>query len=625
MANLLFIKSNEDGSESEVEVPEQYVDDARRDPSLTEAAEFKRGESSIVVKKQHFSQAVKDGLKPVEDVSFLSALGRGAKSGVETAASAAGFGGKPLEELGTSADEEMAYAQNPVGYSIGKVTGILLPAVGGVRGVVAGARPIIRAAKPSSDTRQRLAAAKEGFQAEFRADDEIGPLQKVVKGIRGTTEAARSYRATAKTQKAVANFGGGGGPGGIDFINFIDPGEHPDTKYIAGRAETIAPGRYKPGQLNKLFSMGKEGRDAARQFDDLKEAEKFVPALQKMFDGLEEGKGATYRLLQKRASEQFWPAFADEGRKALELEKSRINRVPNAPPMIRVAIQEAEDIINKGLATDPRIPVTQDLPWSKSTNAEKYFRMDAARRVLDKYLDPQNPNPELARAGVTSSLQMMRDSIDSGLKKIPEKVLADQIYSVAKEAGDLFYNGMEAKKGDKIDAPKLSKLFDSAKDKGYRWGKAIDKMEYMLNEYGDLLVPEDKTQFTAIVNNARELQQRAESKKFVQGSLWEPGPTGPAVQRESALLQREQRGLRPLTARGAPADILESPAMAIASLDNFVDQASNTFYSGKKPSELTTKQKKAIVEMFTYRQNNPNSDIDSEKNVFKSIFDKWSK
>jgi hypothetical protein len=399
MANLLFVKTHDDGREEEIEVPEQYVSEARRDPTLMEAAEFKRGDQSVVVKKRDFGTAIKEGLKPVQDVSFLSAIGRGAKSGIETIAAASGYSAKDLEEIGSSAAEEMAFAQEPVAYGIGKTLGIAVPAVAGVKGAILGGRPVVRAAKPSPATRQKLAAAKEGFEAEFKATNEgIGPLQRVAKGVKGTAEALRSYQATGRTQRAVAKFGGGGGPGGIDFVNLIDPGETEDKKYIAGRAATIAPGRYKSEDLNRLFSMGTDERNKARQFNQLKEAEKFVPELQRLFDGLEEGKGATFRALQERASKQFWPAFANDAIASLNLEQSRINKLPKPPVLVRNAIDEAKDIINNGLAVDPRAPVTANKRWSQVSNAEKFFRVDQARRVIDKYLSDAD-NPDMQRQG----------------------------------------------------------------------------------------------------------------------------------------------------------------------------------------------------------------------------------
>jgi len=176
-----------------------------------------------------------------------------------------------------------------------------------------------------------------------------------------------------------------------------------------------------------------------------------------------------------------------------------------------------------------------------------------------------------------------------------------------------------------VDAPRLAKLFDETKDNGYRCKKAIDRMEYMLEEYGDQLAPQDKNDFLNIVQKSRDLQQMGEQKKFVQGQLWVPGPSSPAVEREAALLKREQRGMRPLTTRGAPKDILESPALALNALDDFVGQASAEFFGGRSPKDLTLKQKRAITEMFTWRQMNPQADIETEKQTFKSIFDKWSK
>lgn len=470
---------------------------------------------------------------------------------------------------------------------------------------------------------------KEGA-AQTEAYDLLGRIGKTGRGLKGMFKAIRDqankdneFAAMIKKAKQdikMGGSGGGGGPRGPSFSDelpdeefvmrmLLDDGPNPVKKWVAEKAASLYPGQVDAELYQNLLAKPMDERILQRAFNRKDVGRELKPDFEQTRDLFKRAVGERFGELQGEARSQFARSNdADRILRGVAKARERIfnesENVPSALKSIEPDLRDVQLILTKGIDAAKDAPIGRG-NWNEVADDVRFDRLQAARQYIDKQIDfkaiktgRKNPNAS------ESNLLRLRDEINRVLKFSPEKVEADSLYSQAKKLEDKFWKIAEFK-GD-VDEFEIAKLMNDT-DKAGRFRNYIDEVQEFANRKD---LPEElRDNANELVGRLRKAIEDAEGKRALDQFRFKQGPTSPAIERQTAVLNKS----RPAQ------EAIQAPASFINAADQFIPaQAEQRF--GKTWHELNDPEKTALIRFWTWRKSKgENASAADENKVWDRI------
>lgn len=637
MATRLFVLKPDTPEEQVVRIEDNDYFDALRDPDLEEAAAFVGSDGKeMTVRKSLVKTAIKDGYKPKVPPR---ALQQGAEYGYREYVRSQGWEAGGVGQGVLTIDDVIAAELEPFKFFAGNVGGVVAPALGGfaaARGAQAvgkKAAPAVRAVRSPEgrrDFKLRLEAASKGLQegAESAPDIHVPFVSPLYKAAKGVGEGLRTWSVVGELQRALGDETGSvkvpmrPGEKPKPGVSLLVGGESPLADQITRLATTSTPTRLQPADIKKLITMGADKRTQAREFNAAEAAKSVVDDVDRLFAGFREDQGEAFKRLSGEARKKFWPAYGDDFRKSVTPLIERLGNQQYPPKTVIQALEMAREIINTGKGSDTSITIG---PWNAVSNGEKFDRMQAARRTIRKVLDPvyekqaKNISLDVSDVNALQNLQTAVDWLNTGLRKIPEKVKADQIYGEMSQIYTELFSGIRDKNNE-INWPKLQGALQERGDDGKLFRERLGRMDKTLDKWKAEIPDTEYSTFKGIISRVTALADLAEQARFVKGQGWVEGPTSSAVEKAvSTQRQRIERGQKSIAEKGVPPDIFSGPSGSLAQFDNYVNLARKEHFGGKPIKDLSTREANAILEMFYWDNTHTGATERERAKVMKEI------
>ena len=205
-------------------------------------------------------------------------------------------------------------------------------------------------------------------------------------------------------------------------------------------------------------------------------------------------------------------------------------------------------------------------------------------------------------------LKDMRSQIADILKQSPSQVKADAMYSEYKNLQSKLFDTLKIGKSGEMDKYKLSRMFADT-DVANRFRDNIDHMENFVNDYAELMNPEDASEVMQTIKMLRESSAIAGNKRDIQSLRGAQGPSSPAIEALQSTMEK----------RGFHGDFIQSPATALNAADQSLESMAQKYYN--MPYDNLGQQEKKRLTQALVRDwaNKKLPDIERQRNMDKFI------
>lgn len=559
----------------------------------------------------------------IPGVGAIGAAGKAATLGGKVAAgAAAGLRQGAITGLGMSNEESLGgiAKDTAIGAGAGAVVGGAIPVVGaGIKKAIEAAprvgSKVVDGGRVVKDFGKSVANDFKQGIAEQNVTDlpVIKQLEQVYGGTKGVVQGAKNTKQLSneirqlKIDKFIDNNLENGT--GEDFaLDLFEAGPSPTKEWVASKASTLAPGQVDSKAAQELLEMGAERRIRARNFDNKVAAQEVTGLVDETGDVFNKAKRDIFAAGQQKAARQFNPKDGDSVVASLSTLKGQASTLKSIPGRTRNVLDDIETVLVKGEAPED-FGLTAG-SWSEAAGPERFTRLQRARELLQSEIEYNKANKIEAGERI---LRQAETKIDNALKSVPEKVKADKMYSRMTEIENKLFKATEfrnaAGKTD-VDEFKIGKLFND-NDTAGRFKNTLREAEDFLKEVevSEALDSNTKSQMEELILKFKLLTGTAEDKRKIVSAGFSSGPTSPAVERISSILNKN----------GLPSGAVTSPAGFMNSFDQFVQVYSPKAFD-KSFGSLDQTQKTKLLRAFTWNQKNPLANQTEQERVFKKIF-----
>lgn len=352
--------------------------------------------------------------------------------------------------------------------------------------------------------------------------------------------------------------------------------------------------------IKKAASMGIKRRFEGYNFDPAEEARALAPQVQQMLGTFESERSNEFRNLFRSGIAKWEPQTAIPAIATMQQIKKKADEwgATGAKP----ALSASEQIILRGemfTGDNEMLPMTPGISFTQASKEEKFNRLWNARKHIQETLRKAGSREiTLGSVQAERALKQVEQDIQRSMHSQPEILEADKMWTQTSQAREGFFEPLEFKPGTpaaKIDAVSLEKLFRQS-EMAKRFPESIGLMREVLTKYSQKY-PEAK-KLLDTVNNVERAMKVREDQRFLERFRQAQGPTSPMV--ETGLRSME-RSPEILSEAGISPRLLRNPSAYIKGLDELSVQMAQKYF-GKKPWDLNTTQKNALIRLHNWHQ-----------------------
>lgn len=433
---------------------------------------------------------------------------------------------------------------------------------------------------------------REGVQSSVAAPFEAAV--GAVKAVKDANAVKKEVRSLAEKMPRTQAIGSGKqikeDPSDRFFEALLSEGDDPVKDFVIQKAATMG-GEMDADLLRKVIAMGSDRRNAARSWDAKVSAKKLEPEVAALQDEFQAARDAAFRQLQAKASSEFGSTkflqsiddLLASGRGLINESADRMSIIPSKNQQ---EIRKALEIIDNGSLNVHGVDFSRQRA-SVAPPDELFERLQTARQLIDEQRD------FFAKNGQTSAERTMlgfRAKIDNVLKQVESKQRADMIFSRGKEADDLLFGATEFRNKtgrSEVDEYKIARLFGGTDTAG-RFGEAIEKTRKLIAE------PEFEPvrgKLTALLDKLDAERSLAADKRLIDALRFKQGPTSPAVNLQSHVMNRA----------GLPSEAILATPNFLTSADQFL----KAHLKGRQFKDLAPDERLRLIKMLTWHKYNP--------------------